>query len=37
MSTKRVAPKCDLNNFRSDNYCLYLIIVDDYMKLFVPK
>ena len=34
MSTKRVIPKCDLNNFRFDKYCLKLIIMDDNMQLF---
>ena len=28
--------KCYLNNFTFDNYCLKLIIVDDYMQPFVP-
>ena len=26
-----------IHNFTFDNYCLYLIIMDGYMQLFVPK
>ena len=37
MSSNSVTPKHDLNNFTFDNYCLELIIMDDYMQLFVPK
>ena len=35
--TKGVAPKCDFYNYRFDNFCLQLIMMDDYMQLFEQK